>query len=476
MNSRDKDGKRFRSNRLGSLDVQDTVPPSNDGIVDYEKIDSDYDHAGGIQAIGHWLVVPLEGSHSGADARIVLYDLAHPTSPIKRYERDAGWEHAGTASITKLSDGRYLLVIGGSDANPLKFYVSSGTSLTAYPGFDLVDQWKNEEVETEIDDANWGAYQNINIVNQCDGKLFLIGMHNDAPLGQGADWVDVYRLEVDANTYDVRLIKVANRHVYCRWGWLPWPSSGIPQQCNLVAAAGVYIDPDGRLIVYATEHYSDGPDETVKFEEFRNQYWPTSCQGIEDAWAELYDDEDHGDRSLMIDFVDRGLEYYADFDHVEGFGDKTSSVRWCLPSGYRYALFKDHDFRDRLTNLYGYSTPQGKNVTSGTSSARFEGEAESGWYRVRRTSLWDGHGGPLTESDSPYLLAGTHDVPAGRSLTARGGATVLFKKGTMIVVEGALTVDGSDETIEFLSAMDQVVGMRIASQIVVRNGGEIKID
>ncbi|MGD9030911.1 MAG: hypothetical protein PVG25_13985, partial [Anaerolineae bacterium] len=213
----------------------------------------------------------------------------------------------------------------------------------------------------------------------------------------------------------------------------------------------------------------------TKFEEFRNQYWPTSCQGIENAWAELYDDEDYGDRSLVIDFVDRGLEYYADFDYVEGFGDKTSSARWCLPSGYRYALFHDHGFRDRLTNLYGYGTPQGKNVTRGTSSARFEGEAESGWYRVRRTSLCDGHGGPLTESDSPYLLAGTHYVPSGESLTAEGGAMALFKKGTKIVVQGTLTADGSEETLWFVSAMNQGTGIKIASQVIVRSGGEIEI-
>ena len=37
------------------------------------------------------------------------------------------------------------------------------------------------------------------------------------------------------------------------------------------------------------------------------------------------------------------------------------------------------------------------------------------------------------------------------------------------------TADGSDETIWFVSAMNQGTGIKIASQITVRNGGEIKI-
>jgi hypothetical protein len=57
--------------------------------------------------------------------------------------------------------------------------------------------------------------------------------------------------------------------------------------------------------------------------------------------VELYDDAGFGDRSLMIDFVDRRLEDYSNFDHAEGFEDKTSSVRWCLPPGAVFRLWQN---------------------------------------------------------------------------------------------------------------------------------------
>jgi hypothetical protein len=34
---------------------------------------------------------------------------------------------------------------------------------------------------------------------------------------------------------------------------------------------------------------------------------------------------------VIIDFVDRELEDYSNFNHVEGFGDEASSARYCLP-------------------------------------------------------------------------------------------------------------------------------------------------
>jgi hypothetical protein len=487
MYSREDDGERFRSNRLErNTDVQDTAPPSSDGIVHYEAIDSDYDHAGGVQTIGNWVAIPLEGSHSGANAKVVFYDLSNPTSPIRApYEVVVPSEDAGTASVTKLSDGTYLLVVGGKDANPLWFYISEGTTLASDPNFQLKDTWHKGEQDSEIGDWNWGAYQNINIVNQCDGTMYLIGLHNDSPVGLGDDWIDVYRLEVDSNTYDVGLVKVAMRHVYSDWG-------GVPKQCNLDAAAGVYIDPEGRLIVYATEHDNDGPlagdptctngpDCSVKFMEFRNQFWPTSCQGISNAWVELYSDRDWSGRGLMIDFADRDLETYDNFEHVEGFNDKTSSAAWCLPSGFRYVLFEDDHYRGDTVELYG---DVGLNQISDfddigfgddTSSGRFEGESEGEWYPVLAPRIWDGSGGPLEASGSPYLIAGDICVPSGNELTIHQGVTLIFKEDEKMIADGMLTADGSDDPIWFVSGDNRRTGMKISSQFTMKNGGELKI-
>jgi hypothetical protein len=79
---------------------------------------------------------------------------------------------------------------------------------------------------------------------------------------------------------------------------------------------------------------------STEFAEFRPVPHGT-CAAVEDAWVELYDNAGFGDRSLMIDFVDRALEDYSNFDRAEGFEDKTSSVRWCLPHGAAFRLWEN---------------------------------------------------------------------------------------------------------------------------------------
>ena len=70
-------------------------------------------------------------------------------------------------------------------------------------------------------------------------------------------------------------------------------------------------------------------------------------------WVELYDDSDFSDRSLMLDWVDRGALNYADFDYAQHFEDKTSAVRWCLPPGRRLRLYEDKGFSGSSIDLVG---------------------------------------------------------------------------------------------------------------------------
>ncbi len=237
--------------------------------------------------------------------------------------------------------------------------------------FEHFDTWNEGEIQTELcttrpcscpsvilgTDCEFGNYQNLNFVNQCDGTLFLVATHNNLAVGLGDDFVDLFRVENGAGNA-VRITKVAKKHVFCSYNG--------PNHCNLDAAGGVYVDPAGQLYLYGTEHDNDGPSVdggavvpapgggstriacvpgpecSVKFEEFRPIPHNT-CSRIQDAWVELYDDDDFSDRSLMIDFVDRNLEDYSNYDRTEGFEDKTSSVRWCLPPGAFYRLYKDKE-------------------------------------------------------------------------------------------------------------------------------------
>ena len=98
-------------------------------------------------------------------------------------------------------------------------------------------------------------------------------------------------------------------------------------QCNLAAAGGTYVDPDGQLIVYGTEHRADGPGarENMKMMEFRSRdpksaVVATAVDGdrrsrLRQRPAEVHDVELHGGagRDQRVGDVRLALA-----DHVHG--------------------------------------------------------------------------------------------------------------------------------------------------------------
>jgi hypothetical protein len=166
-----------------------------------------------------------------------------------------------------------------------------------------------------------------------------------------ADFVDLFLLENSGST--VAITKLAKRRLFCR-------DPLRVRQCDLIAGGGVYVTPSGRLLVYATEHDNDGPQGTVKAEEFRTVPHRDSCTAIGRAWVELFDDSGFdGDRGVMLDFADRGRRPTANYDLVEGFEDKASAAWWCLPRGWRHRLFADKSpCGGRTVDLVGTGVPE----------------------------------------------------------------------------------------------------------------------
>ena len=138
--SRDVEGERVRSNRLElTRDTENTPPPPTDRVVHNIQFDStdglDYRHAGGIQTYGDVLVVPLEARASGAlpRAMLVLFDVANPEQPVELLRVPLEVD-AGTAAITRLSDGTFLVLTGGNAENTIiPIYRSTGTDLRNLP-------------------------------------------------------------------------------------------------------------------------------------------------------------------------------------------------------------------------------------------------------------------------------------------------------------------------------------------------------
>jgi hypothetical protein len=349
MASRDRGGQRFRANRIGVRSSL-VAPPMGDQVVSHKASDRGFDHSGGMQAVGRYLAVGLEESHR---SRVVFWDLSRPEHPrrVGRLEHTTGVSGAGTVSMARLRGGRYVLIVGGTDANILDFYVSR-TGRLDQPRFGHATRWRESQLKTTLRDGDreFGDYQNLNLVTDTSGRLYLIGTHRSGNLTLGADFADLFLLENLGNT--VAITKVAKRHLYC----------GVPfagQQCNFDAAGGVYVTPRRMLLLYGTEHANNGPQASVKAQEFRTVPHRAACDAIDQAWVELYDDSGFdGDRSIMIDYVDRDRRAYTNYDLVEGFEDKASAAWWCLPRGWRYRLYEHKSpCGGRVVDLVGSGTP-----------------------------------------------------------------------------------------------------------------------
>ena len=63
-----------------------------------------------------------------------------------------------------------------------------------------VQKWRSIHCTQSCGDA----YQGLSLINQCDGKLFMIGTHNGNSWGWGGDGADLYSLELDNDSIKVQ--------------------------------------------------------------------------------------------------------------------------------------------------------------------------------------------------------------------------------------------------------------------------------
>jgi len=340
---------RLRSNRLTS-----NTPPSPDRVLNpVISVSKKYTHAGGIQVLGDYLVVGVE---KNGKSEVAFYNIRDPRNPrflhkIIRTQPLGGFKDdptAGAVGLTKRKDGRFLLLVARWNSNVLDFYLSQTTDLSSTT-FSHIDSWKENELKGM--DREFADYQSINFVQQCDGQLFLVGTHRHFKVKTtksfGKDWADLFKFELartgqsGITTYHTAITKIANLHLYCQ------------DTCNLQKGGGVYVSSKGEIFIYGVEQ--NRHNNLVRFNEFRPV--PTSANpaltNINSAWVELYDDRGFKDRSIMVDFLDRNLRNYRDYDKVDGFEDKTSSAKWLLPRGWQYFLFEDKNYKGRMLKLAG---------------------------------------------------------------------------------------------------------------------------
>ncbi len=377
--SRGNDGGSLRSNRLefGKL-TRKVRPGPLDKIVKANMITPEFDHPGGLQAIGKYLLASADHgiSHSRGIVLFTLWDMSTPRSPQNVW-RKPRWELSGKApgsvGIVRLENGGYLVLRALKDAKRLEFYILNQpleqSPATYHDGLPW-DTWDYNELQSTKDRQGdslaptwadlgsfWGraGYQNTNIVRECGtGTLYLIASHGRRPSGfGGSDYLDAYRLDVPVQRPEpsidgdgVYITKVAKRRLFLEH------NSG-ERQGDLQAAAGIYVSPDNQLYLYATEHGVSGEGGFVKMIEFGPAVPKNHVNAINEAWAELYSKKDFDGRSIILDYIDRHLRDYAHFKKIEAFNNLTSSAIYAIPVGYTLRLYRDTNRQGGYFDLVG---------------------------------------------------------------------------------------------------------------------------
>lgn len=374
--SRDNDGERLRSNRLQKdSGGRDTMPPPEDRVVSYRPFD--WKHAGGMQACGDILAVPLEDPNftTSLQSRIAFFDVRDPARPVELSTSITSTSHAcGVVGLIRLPDGHFLVAATWGDNKSVEFHRSTHTSFQdAQLGWTLVYTWTPSELKGGYDwPTGKTSHQMLNFVRQEDGRLFLLGARNTSagtPILIGKDELFLYEVtgwEAGSNKIVLTQSQEA-RHLYSHNA-----ETGF---ADFLAGVGVYVSPTGELIVYASEHYNWGPGFTVRFMEFRNRdvfnetsfaYLTLADAGTHEyfveegselnlnasrsrgpivkPWIELYDDDDFEGESLVMDYADQGKDDFQDLRKMN-FNDRASSVRWWMPSGWTIKLFDDDNFK-----------------------------------------------------------------------------------------------------------------------------------
>ena len=230
------------------------------------------------------------------------------------------------------------------------FYETSGTNLRDDSlDLDLVQVWHDDwPTDYDGDGESWpggtGAHQSSTFLLQTDGTLYLLGMRHPGGLPEaGDDYADLYRVDPKPDPQvGYKLVRRSTKHFYCSY-------DGVDRICNFTAATNAYVSPSGQLILYSAPHDDvDAADpDFVRMGEFRNSNLNDmgTCSNYPwGPWAELYDDINFEDRSIVFDWEDRTLDDFNNFNLLDNFNDKASSAKWCAPVGCTITMYQDENY------------------------------------------------------------------------------------------------------------------------------------
>jgi len=205
-----------------------------------ELMQKPFKHAGGFQVYQDLMVVGIEDNETKDKSKVCIYEIKNPDmppqKPLAMIERvgEPFRSTAGCIAVTKIGD-RYLIIVGDWDTKHLDFYVWDAKKLvrgmSTYKKAYTIDTEKIDK--SGWSDKAWHAYQNINLLNDTDGKLYLFGFGR---ITQNENVADLFLIEhMDMREFSLK--KLMSKSFNCREG------------ADFRSGAGIFFQPDGKLKV-----------------------------------------------------------------------------------------------------------------------------------------------------------------------------------------------------------------------------------
>lgn len=186
-----------------------------------------YRHAGGFQIMDHYLAVGIEDNLLRTSSRVAIYDLRPfrktGLKPIHIIKRDGKYERltAGAVGIARVEDLIYL-VVANWDSKHLDWYRCTTEAFEKGKNhFRKVGNLTMGEVNrSKWSDSDWLSYQNINLVSEPGGSLYLAGFGTTS---DGQNVADLYRVMINEESIKtqpdtrnhsnppIHMIKIASR-------------------------------------------------------------------------------------------------------------------------------------------------------------------------------------------------------------------------------------------------------------------------
>lgn len=346
-----KFGTRRGRGPWGSNLLKQATPAGHDRILACYGLDTFRWRAGGLSRLGDIVAVPIEGSRK---SRVVFLHAKQPEA-LERFKVEIdrpGVPSADAAALERLPDGRYLVgvwrEIRGNHPGRLDLYVSHDDVFAngfrrrrlswTFNGF-------------SVDSERLPRYQNINFITEQRAgdqtQLYMIGTENgaaSAPNQNGPNFADLWRVRLPRTVVSdgtavggPTLEHVATREFHCAQG-----------QGNFDAGAGIHVDDAGALHLYSCFHWR--VERTVRLVEYAS-HKPGVISDVSEAWIELYEhDEFRGKRLMIYGNQQADIPNYGQI-FVDGgdFDDRVSSVRYQIPKGMAYRLYRDANFKETRT-------------------------------------------------------------------------------------------------------------------------------